>query len=89
MNMLTDTTPEADAIQLQLLRQIPIWRKLQLMSDLNGMTRILVLSSLRQQYPQATAVELRRLVADRLLGCELAAAVYGPQPQLEELADAI
>ena len=78
--MLSDTTPEADAIRLQLLRQTPIWRKLQLMTELNDMTRIVALGSLRQQYPQAAEDELQRMLADRLLGQELAAAVYGPQP---------
>ena len=87
--MLSDTTPEADAVLLQLLRQTPVWRKLQLMSGLNDMTRILALGSLRQQYPQATADELHRLLASRLLGQELATAVYGPPPDLTGSADAI
>ena len=87
--MLNDTTPEANALLLQLLRQAPVWRKLQLMTELNDMTRILALGSLRQQFPQATDDELQRMLADRLLGQELATAVYGPQPELEESTDAI
>ena len=87
--MLSDTTPEADALIVQLLRQAPVWRKLQLMTQLNDMTRVLALGGLRQQYPTASNDELQRLLADRLLGEELAAVVYGPQPDLEETADAI
>jgi len=87
--MLTDTTPEADAVLLQLLRQTPVWRKLQLMDQLNQMAHAMVLSDLRQRYPQATPDELRRLLADRLLGAELAAKVYGPAPQLEETPRAV
>jgi hypothetical protein len=87
--MLNDTTPEADAVLLQLLRQTPVWRKLQLMSELNDMTRLLALGGLRQSFPQATENELQRMLADRLLGHELAAAAFGPLPHLEELADAI
>lgn len=87
--MLTDTTPEADAVLLQLLRQAPVWRKLQLMTQLNDMAKMLALSGLRRQYPHATEAELQRLLADRLLGAELAASVYGPQPHLEETADTL
>lgn len=82
--MLTDTTPEADELILQLLRQTPIWRKLQMMTQLNDMTRVLALGSLRQQFPQAADDDLQRLLADRLLGVDLAEVVYGPRPQLEE-----
>lgn len=88
-NMIADTTPEAEALLLQLLRQMPVRRKLQLMSQLNEMTRTLALGSLRQQYPQATEDELRRLLADCLLGAELAALVYGPRPRLRGTADGI
>lgn len=87
--MFSDTTPEADAVLLQLLRQAPVWRKLQLMTGLTDMARMLTLSNLRQQYPGASEEALQRLLADHLLGVELAAVVYGPQPDLEETADAI
>lgn len=89
MNTLTDTTPEADAVLVQLLRQTLVWRKLQLMGQLNEMTRTLALGGIRRQYPHATAEQVQRLLADRLLGAELAAKVYGPLPQLTETADAI
>jgi inactivated superfamily I helicase len=87
--MITNTTPEADAVLLHLLRQAPVWRKLQLMSQLNDMARMLALSSLRSQYPQATESELQRLLAARLLGEELAASAYGPGPDLAEVGHAI
>ena len=80
VNQLTDTTPEADALLLQLLRQTPVWRKWELMSQLNDMTKSLALGDLRRRYPQATPDELRRLLADRLLGVELAEKAYGPGP---------
>jgi hypothetical protein len=82
MQLLSDTQPEAEAVLLHLLRQAPVWRKLQLMGQLNQMARSLALSGLRQQYPQATEAELQRLLADRLLGVELASKVYGPGPGL-------
>ena len=81
--MLTDTAPEVEAVLLRLLRQAPVWRKLQLMTQLNDMARTLAIGSLRIQYPQATEAELHRLLADRLLGVEIATKVYGLRSNLE------
>lgn len=89
MQRLSDTTPEAHALQMQLLRETPIWRKLELMTGLIDMTRALALSSLRAEHPSATNAELHRLLADRLLGSELATAVYGPIPKPDASNDAI
>jgi hypothetical protein len=89
MNALTDTKPETEIVLLKLLRQTPVWRKLQLMTQLNDMTRVLALGGIRQQHPHATADQLQRLLADRLLGLELAAIVYGPKPSLKERADVL
>ncbi len=74
---------------MQLLRETPIWRKLELMTGLIDMTRALALSSLRAEHPSATNAELHRLLADRLLGSELATAVYGPIPKPDASNDAI
>ena len=42
------------------------------------MAKALALSGLRERYPQATEAEIQRRLADRMLGEELAAEVYGP-----------
>jgi hypothetical protein len=73
-----DTRPEAEQVLLELLRQAPAWRKLELVAQMNETVRLLVLSGLRQRYPLATPQELRRRLADVLLGPELATRVYGP-----------
>jgi len=86
--LFTDTQPEAEEVQIKLLRQAPPWRKLELVSQLNQMARTLALSGLRQRYPQATPEELRRRLADLLLGQDLAARVYGPLPQ-EDTANGV
>lgn len=65
-------------MQIELLRQAPVWRKLQLLAQLNELARNLALSGLRQRYADASPEQLRRRLADLLLGPELAAAVYGP-----------
>jgi hypothetical protein len=73
-----DTRPEAELVLIKLLRQAPPWRKLHMVDQLNQTVRTLALSGLRQRHPNATPQELRRRLADLLLGPELAARVYGP-----------
>jgi len=80
MARLSDTSPEANKVQAELLRQAPVWRKLELLGQLNEMAKSLAKNSLRQLYPDADDSELHRRLADRVLGAELAAAVYGPLP---------
>jgi hypothetical protein len=75
---LSDTSLAAERVQLDLLRRAPAWRKVHMLAELNETVRTLALSGLRQRYPQASAQELRRRLADLLLGPELAARVYGP-----------
>jgi len=47
-------------VQIELLRQAPAWRKLDMVGQLNQTLRTLALSGLRQRHPQATPQELRR-----------------------------
>jgi len=75
-----DTSPEAERVQIELVRRAPTWRKLHLLAQMNSALRTLALSGLRERYPQATPEELRRRLADLWLGPELAARVYGPLP---------
>ncbi|MBN1318494.1 MAG: hypothetical protein JXA42_23645 [Anaerolineales bacterium] len=63
---------------IELLRQAPPWRKLQMVGQLNHTVRTLALSGLRQRYHQATQQELDRRLVDLLLGPDLAARAYGP-----------
>ena len=72
-----DTRPDAERVQIELLRQAPGWRKLHMVGEMNPTVRTLALSGLRQRFPSATPGELRRRLADLLLGEELAARVYG------------
>lgn len=73
-----DTSSEAEQLQFALLREAPLWRKLQMVCELNHATRELALGGLRQRYPNASAPELQRRLADLLLGPELAEKVCGP-----------
>ena len=66
-----------EALQIKLLREIPAWRKMEMLAQLNAAARILALSGLRQRHPNASESELRRRMAALLLGDEIAQKVYG------------
>lgn len=76
--LFPDTRPEAEQVLLQMLRQAPAWRKLEMLGQMNATARTLAFSGLHQRHPGATPEELRRRLADLLLGPTLAAQVYGP-----------
>lgn len=74
---LNDTSPEAAAILFDLLRQAPAWRKFKMVGDLNAAVRLFALEGIRDRHPEATEQEVKRHLADLLLGEVLAAKVYG------------
>ncbi len=76
----SDTSPEAEAVQFRIWGEMPGWRKLELVGEMNKMVRELALSGLRERYPNAPEDELKRRLADLTLGPELAERVYGPLP---------
>lgn len=75
-----DTSPEAERVMIELLRQAPAWRKLRMVEDTNHSVRDLLLAGLRERFPQDPPPTLQRRLADLWLGPELAAAAYGPPP---------
>lgn len=74
---LSDTTPDAEALLIALLRQAPAWRKFKMVGDLNTTVKQFAVVGIRQRNPDATEEQVRRHLADILLGVELAAKVYG------------
>lgn len=76
--LFPDTSPEAQAVLFDLLRKAPAWRKVEMVDQLNRAARTASLSGLRRRHPNASPQELRRRLADLLLGPELAAKAYGP-----------
>ena len=75
-----DTRPDAERVQIELLRKAPAWRKLHMVAQMNRTLRTLALCGLRERYPHAMPDELRRRLADLWLGPALAEKVYGPPP---------
>lgn len=86
--MHADTQQWAEDAQLQLFRQTPAWRKLEILADLNRGMLLLAESGLRARHPEATSAEIRRRLADMVLGPELAARVYGPLLPEDDKSDA-
>jgi hypothetical protein len=74
----SDTHPDIERLQIERLRQMPGWRKIELMAEMSQAVRMLALAGLRQRYPADTPAERRRRLADLVLGPELAARAYGP-----------
>ena len=70
-----------EALQIQLWRQASPTRKMHMLAQLNASARILALAGLPSRYPNASEIELRRRLADLLLGEELARKVYGKMNQ--------
>jgi len=73
----SDTHPAMETLQIRLLREAPPWRKMEMLAELNASAKYLALNGLRRRYPNANPEELRRKLADLLLGEELARKVYG------------
>jgi hypothetical protein len=81
--LFPDTRPEAEAVLIDLLRQAPSWRKLEMVAQMNETVKTMMLSGLKRRYPQDPPVLLHRRLADLLLGSELASRVYGPLREYE------
>lgn len=78
-----DTNPASRAIQIDLMRNAPAWRKIELLGQMNQTVKTLAESGLRARYPEDSEEILRRRLADLVLGAELAEKVYGPLLQGE------
>jgi hypothetical protein len=77
MSVLIPIRIKMEALQIQLWREASPTRKMHMLAQLNASVRILALAGLRSRYPKANEAELRRRLADLLLGEELARKVYG------------
>ena len=78
-----DTTPEAERVLIQLLRDASPARKMEMVESANRTARMLAMAGLRERFPGESEARLRRRLADLLLGPELAAKAYGPFPDDE------
>jgi len=72
----SDTHPKIEQMQIELIRKMPSWKKFAVVDDLNETVRTLAISGIKQRHPNAKPAEIRRMLADILLGQELARKVY-------------
>ncbi len=77
----SDTTPEAQTKQFELVRRLPVWKRLALTCELIQATRLLMLADLRRRFPSASEQELRRRLIAELLPRHQVICVYGFDPQ--------
>jgi hypothetical protein len=73
-----DTGADAEAVQLEIFRQMPVWQKVQTVVDQNRTGRTLAIAGIRARYPSAGRDEIDRRLMDLLLGERTAAQVFGP-----------
>jgi hypothetical protein len=62
----SDTSPDAERVQLRILRAMPPWRRLAQVDGLWAVTTGLAMADLRRQHPAATGPELRALLSERI-----------------------
>lgn len=73
----SDTHPDMEDLQVKLLREVPAWRKMEMLVSLNASAHELAKAGLRKRFPTADESEITRRLADLVLGEELAKKVYG------------
>jgi hypothetical protein len=82
-SLSSDTTPEAEAVLLELIRRAPVWKRLQMIDQMYETLRLLTMADLRRCYPNADENELKRRLAARILSPEEVVAAYGWDPEPE------
>ncbi len=75
--LYADTHPKMEALQIELIRRMPSWKKISIVDGLNETVKTLAISGIKQRHPNATPEQIRRQLAELTLGGELARKVYG------------
>lgn len=70
-----DTHPEAERIQVEILRGMSIAHRLRMVGELNRTIRAVALAGIRSRLPEATAAEIEAELMRLLLGGDLARRV--------------
>ena len=78
MRLFADTSHEAEAILIELLRKKTPAQRLHMMQELNQHVRSRLLVGIRKRHPDASADEVNRRLGDILLSAPVASEVYGP-----------
>lgn len=76
ITLYADTHPKMEQMQIEIIRRMPPWKKLAIVDDLNETVKAFALSGIKQSHPDASREQIQRLLAERMLGAELANKVY-------------
>ncbi|MEW6213312.1 MAG: hypothetical protein AB1631_33755 [Acidobacteriota bacterium] len=82
--LFSDTDEKTERVLIELLQDVPAWKKLEQVEELTDTSRQLTLSGLRKRYPQASNEELRLKLAALLFGRETVIRAYGRDPESEK-----
>ncbi len=74
--LFSDTHPKMEAMQIEFIRRMPAWKKLAIVDGLNETVKTLAVSGIKERHPNATPQEIHRMLAELMLGVELARKVY-------------
>jgi hypothetical protein len=72
----SDTHPKMEALQIELIRRMPSWRKFSVVDGLNETVKLMAIAGIKQRNPNATPKQVHRLLAELILGKDLARKVY-------------
>jgi hypothetical protein len=63
----SDTHPKMERMQIEFIRRMPAWKET---------VKTLAMSGIKQRHPNATPQQIQRMLAELMLGAELARKVY-------------
>ena len=72
----SDTHPKIEQIQIELIQRMTTWKKFAIVDGLNETVKTLAVSGIKQRHPNATPQQVHRMLADLMLGADLARKVY-------------
>jgi hypothetical protein len=79
--LFADTTQAIEDELISRLSQVPPWRKLEMVAQLNAAVREMSMAGLRRRYPDDSPEQLHRRLAEVLLGPELAHSIHNYLPE--------
>jgi hypothetical protein len=82
-----DTSETAERVQIALIRQAPIWRRLAALDDLNRAARALMLRGMRERSPDEAPDDRRRRFTALVYGEEVARRAYSHLPALADMGE--
>ncbi|HJS17341.1 MAG TPA: death domain-containing protein [Anaerolineales bacterium] len=71
-----DTHPKIEQMQIEFIRRMPPWKKVAILNGLNETVKTLAITGIKQRNPNATPEQVHRMLAELMLGSELARKVY-------------